>query len=122
MCLREGVHMVTKTEAEEKLGPLAPMWDRWTPAQDRFMGFEIDHFIKTQAHQVDELWEIKVTNPENREAYAKELVDCISVALNGLRWAANGDIDKVLEFIASRHDRYVDPHSIIDKYIANGWG
>ena len=107
----------------ELLGPLETMWERWTPAQDRFMVFHVDHFIKTMKHQVDELQEIRDSaDDQSRMAYANEFVDCISVALNGLRWCTGSDPEKVVKAIDARNDRYVDPHQIIDTYIKNGWG
>ena len=107
---------------KELLGPLYTMWERWTPAQDRFMKFEASHFIKTMEHQVVELQEIEAGDPDDRMTYANEFVDCISVALNGLRWCTGGDPEKVVKAIDARNDRYVDPHKIIDTYIKNGWG
>jgi hypothetical protein len=54
--------------------------------------------------------------------FSKEFVDCISVGLNGLRWAARGEVTGVIKAIDDRNSRYVDPHKIIDHYIENGWG
>lgn len=107
------------------LGPLHKMWTRWSPAQERFMAFDADHFIKTMRHQVDELQEILDEhggNPVDRTVFSKEFVDCISVGLNGLRWANGNDPSKVVKAIDDRNSRYADVHGIIDHYVDMGWG
>lgn len=104
------------------LGPLRWAWRNWTPAYDRFSTMEVNHFIATLEHQCEELREIELAQRVSysyrpRSEFNKEFADCISVALNGLRWANGNDPKKVSAALKDRAGRYIDPHKIIDRYI-----
>lgn len=114
------------------LGPLRWAWRRWEPAYPRFRDFRANHFIATLERQCAELREIEGQPGHHdykcpvlcyahdvvpRDAFAKEFADCISAAMNGLRWVYGNDPAKVAKALRRRSARYVDVDAIIDKYI-----
>lgn len=114
--------MISRLKELWYLGPLRWAWRNWTPAYNRFSTMEVNHFLATLEHQCEELREIEseghyLPEDEHRRRFNKEFADCISVALNGLRWANGNDPKKINAALKDRAGRYIDPHKIIDRYI-----
>lgn len=87
----------------------------------RFAKFKANHFIATLERQCAELREIEKEHPymskRAKAAYAKEAVDCISVAQNFLRRLTDDDPKLVAQAIKARASRYANPNAIIDLYV-----
>ena len=98
------------------LGPLQAMWDAWTSVQSQVKWKDFAQFAGTMDIQFEEALTHQ-TNGE-RDRAANEIVDCISVALNALRWLGYTQPEEVAELLRLRAiTRYEgQTQAILSKY------
>lgn len=95
------------------LGPMQAAYDFWTPVISDIKHKPVGHFLAVIPLQVAEAME-QIKSGDARHA-AAEVVDCISVCINWLRWMGYDD-EGIAQAMAERATRYVDAKGIIEKY------
>lgn len=101
--------------SEQPLGPFQEVWTSWDEVHDAMLDKPLSHFRRAAEVQFEEM-EGHLLHGDDKKA-AREFVDLISIALNGLRWLGYAPED-VAELVRDRAEDRMKGRGgeILDKY------